>query len=91
MPHIGERFSFQPVLIARIFMRLADRRPQQAGLLRLQPRHVLVGPGAGEPLHDVEHMRLRLVADGRARHRPRLQIRIRRRRLQVRLHIVFRQ
>ena len=89
MIHLGEGFALDPVLVERVFMRLADRRPQQPGLLRLQPWHVLVGPGAGEALHDIDHMRPRLVAGGRSGHRARLQVGIRRRRLQVRLHAVF--
>ena len=91
MMHIGETAARQPMLVQRVFMRLADRRPQQAGILRLPPRHVLIGPGPHETLHHVQHMRPRLVRRGRARHRARLQIDIRTGRLQIRLHAVFAQ
>ena len=70
-------------------MRLADRRPQQAGFLRLQPRHVLIRPGAGETLHHVDHVRSGFVAGGGPRHCAGLQVGIRRRRLQVGLHAVL--
>ena len=91
MKHVGEALAFQPVLVQRVLMRLAQRRPQQAGILRLAPRHVGIGPGADEALHHVQHMRARLVAGLRAGHLTRLQVGIRRRRLQIRLHAVFRQ
>ena len=79
------------MLVERVLVRLAQRRPEEPGILRLAPRHVLVGPGADEALHDVEHMRPRLVAAGGAGHLTRPQIGIRRGRLQIGLGAVFRQ
>ena len=70
-------------------MRLADRRPEQAGVLRLPPGHVGIGPGADEALDDVQHVRTGFIAGGRARHVAGLQIGIRGRRLQVGLGVVF--
>ena len=52
----------QPVLVERVLMRLANRRPQQAGILRLRHGMSCVGPGADEALHDIQHMRPRFVA-----------------------------
>ena len=88
---IGEGLAGQPMLVERILVRLAQRRPEEARILRLAPRHVLVGPGADEALHDVEHMRPPFVTAGRAGHLTRPQIGIRRRRLQIGLGAVFRQ
>ena len=87
--HLGKRVARQPVLVERVLVRLAQRRPQQARFLRLQPRHVLVGPGPDKALHDVEHMRPALVAAGGARHLPRPQIGFGRRRLEIGLRVVF--
>ena len=68
MIHVGEALALQPVLVERVLVRLAQRRPQQAGILRLAPRHVGIGPGADEALHHVQHVRARLVAGLRAGH-----------------------
>ena len=88
---IGESLAREPMFVERILVRLAQWRPQEAGILRLAPRHVLVGPGADKALHHVEHVRPRLVAAGRARHLARPQIGIGRRRLQIGRGAVFRQ
>ncbi len=40
-----------PVRIHRVLVRLPERRPEHAGLLRLAPRHVRVGERAHEALH----------------------------------------
>src|SRR5262245_33435692 len=45
MLDIGEGLADQPMLVKRILVRLAQRRPQKSRILRLSPRHVLVGPG----------------------------------------------
>ena len=88
---IGESLAREPMFVERILVRLAQWRPQEAGILRLAPRHVLVGPGADKALHHVEHVRPRLVDAGRARHLARPQIGIGRRRLQIGRGAVFRQ
>src|SRR4051812_27496839 len=64
MLDLGKGLAYPPVLVERVLMRLAQRRPQQPGILRLAPRHILVGPGADKALHDVEHVRAGLVASG---------------------------
>src|SRR5258707_1332715 len=53
---IGKGLAYQPMLVERVLVRFAQRRPEEAGILRLAPRHVGVGPGADKALHDVEHM-----------------------------------
>ena len=88
---IGEGVAGEPMLVERILVRLAQWRPEEARILRLAPRHVLIGPGAHKTLHDVEHMRPRLITAGGAGHLTRAQIGIRRRRLQIGLGAVFRQ
>ena len=89
MIHIGKGPPGQPVRIQRVFVRLADRGPQQAGLLRLQPGHVLVGPGAHKPLHHIQHMRPSLVGRCRSRDGSGFQVHVGAGRLQVRFHPVL--
>src|SRR5205085_2598609 len=84
MLDLGKGLAYPPVLVERVLVRLAQWRPQQPGILRLAPRHVLVGPGADKALHDIEHVRAGLVASGGAGHLARPQIHLGRRRLQIR-------
>ena len=91
MLDLGEGLAGQPMLVERVLVRLAQWRPEEAGVLRLAPRHVLVGPGAHKTLHDIEHVGARLVAACRAGYLTRLQIGLGRRRLQIGLRAIFAQ
>src|SRR6059058_3036696 len=59
MLDIGKGLAGEPMLVERVFVRLAQRRPEEPRILRLAPWHVRVGPGTDEALHDVEHVRPR--------------------------------
>src|SRR5579872_5635269 len=41
MLDFGKGLARPPMLVERVFVRLAQRRPEQPGILRLKPRHVL--------------------------------------------------
>jgi hypothetical protein len=53
---LGKGLAREPVLVQRVLMRLAQRRPEEPRILRLAPRHVVVGPGTDKALHDIEHV-----------------------------------
>ena len=81
MLYLGKRTARLPMRIEHVFVRLAQRRPQQPCSLRFPPRHCFVAERSDEALHDLKHMRLRLVVGARARNIARLGIGIATRRL----------
>ena len=70
MLDVSTALPCEPVRIHRVFVGLAQRRPEHAGLLGLAPGHVVVGERAHEALHGLH----RVVALARhrrgARHEP---------------------
>src|SRR5262245_21739779 len=66
MLDIREASARQPMRVECILMRLADRRPQQAGFLGLAPGNAVVDMCAHEALVHVQNMRPALVAAGGA-------------------------
>ena len=85
---LGEGAARLPVGVRDILVRLAQRCPEQAGILGLAPGHAVVAVGADEALHDIEHMRLAFVIGAGAGDVARLGVGFRRRHGEVGLHAV---
>ena len=67
---VGAAPAREPVWIHRVLVRLAQGRPQHAGLLGFAPRHVVVGERPHEALDGLHGVVALLRARSRARHEP---------------------
>ena len=63
----GEAAALPPVRVFGVFVRLAQRRPELAGLLRFAPRNVGEAKLAHQALHDFAEMRRGFAARAAAR------------------------
>ena len=85
---LRERAAKLPMLVERVLVRLAERGPEKARLLRLVPRHVVIAIRADEALDDLQDVRLPLVGRRRAGHVARLEVAVGCRLLQIGRHAV---
>ena len=91
MGHVGKGATAEPVFVGGVFMRLADGRPQQAGVLRLAPRRAVIGVRSHETLDHLQLVGCTFVHGPGTRNRAGFQVGGFGRCLQVGRHAVARE